>query len=61
MPCPFPIRLARGVRLEAMKRALASLFGVQLGALLLTLWASVGIALGQNPESLQTLDALAPL
>lgn len=44
-----------------IRQSLLALLGVQLLALALTLWGSFGIAVGLNPESLQTLDALAPL
>ncbi len=44
-----------------MKRAILALLSVQVLSFALTLWASLNIALGANPESLQSLDALAPL
>lgn len=44
-----------------IRRTLLSLVAVSALSLVLGLWASAGIALGLNPESLQTLDWLAPL
>ena len=44
-----------------IRRVLLSLGVVLLLSLALTGWGSLGIALGLNPESLQTLDSLAPL
>lgn len=45
---------------KSIGRVLVAFFGVQLGGLLLSGWASLQIALGAHPESLQVIDWLAP-